>query len=91
MGSFNIDLTNTLVGFEKFNQLCDVFNLTNLTKSKTNSTNNHKSIIDMFFTNKPSSFHKNSYHREWSEWLSETDFHIFQTTLFKANAKNYEV
>ena len=64
MGSFNIDLTNKLVDFEKFSQLCDVFNLTNLTKSKTNFTKNHKSIIDMFFTNKPLSFHKNSYHRE---------------------------
>ena len=43
-------------GFDKPEELCDIFNLTNLVKSETCYTNNHKSTIDLFFMNKPLSF-----------------------------------
>ena len=57
MGDFNIDITKEYFsGFDKLEELCDTFNLTNLIKSETCYTNNYKSTIDLFFTNKPLSF-----------------------------------
>ena len=57
MGDFNIDITKEYFsGFDKLEELCDTFNLTNLIKSETCYTNNHKSTIDLFFPNKPLSF-----------------------------------
>ena len=57
MGDFNIDITNEYFsGFDKLEELCDTFNLTNLIKSETCYTNNHKSTIGLFFTNKPLPF-----------------------------------
>ena len=43
-------------GFNKLEELRDVFNLSNLIKSETCYINNHKSTIDLFFTDKPLSF-----------------------------------
>ena len=57
MGDFNIDITKeNFSRFDKLEELCNTFNLTNLIKSETCYTNNHKSTIDLFFTNKPLSF-----------------------------------
>ena len=57
MGDFNIDITKEdCSGFDKLEELRDMFNLTNLSKSETCYTNNHKSTIDLFFTNKLLSF-----------------------------------
>ena len=57
MGDFNIDITKEdCSGFDKLEELRDTFNLTNLIKSGTCYINNHKSTIDLFFTNKPLSF-----------------------------------
>ena len=57
MGDFNIDITKKdCSGFDKLEELRDTFNLTNLIKSETCCINNHKSTIDLFFTNKPLSF-----------------------------------
>ena len=57
MGDFNMDITKEYFsGFDKLEELCDTFNLTNLIKSETCYTNNHKSTIDLFFTSKPLSF-----------------------------------
>ena len=57
MGDFNIDLTKEYFsGFDKLEELCNTFNLTNLIKSETCYTNNHISTVDLFFTNKPLSF-----------------------------------
>ena len=54
MGDFNIDIAKqNCSGFDKLEELCDTFNLTNLTKSETFYTINHKSIIHLFFTKKP--------------------------------------
>ena len=57
MGDFNIDITREdCSGFDKLEELRDTFNFTNLIKSETCYINNHKSTIDLFFTNKPLSF-----------------------------------
>ena len=51
MGDFNIAVTKeNCSGFDKLEELCDTFNLTNLIKSETCYTNNYKSTIDLFFT-----------------------------------------
>ena len=58
MGDFDIDITKEdCSGFDWLEELCDMlFNLTNLVKSETCYNKNHKSTIDLFFTNKPLSF-----------------------------------
>ena len=61
MGDFNIDITEEDCSrFDKLEELRDTFNLTDLIKSETCYINNHKSTIDLFFTNKPLSFQGNS-------------------------------
>ena len=57
MGDFNIDVNkNEAIGHNKLDIFCNTFNLTNLFKSDTCFTNNHKSTIDLFLRNKPCSF-----------------------------------
>ena len=46
MGDFNIDFKNKGAGFDKLSEMSDTFNLTNLTKSETCYTKNHKPLID---------------------------------------------
>ena len=58
MGDFNLDLKIKGVDFNKLYQFCDLFNITNLTKTKTCFTKSHKSLIDLLLTNMPSSFQK---------------------------------
>ena len=57
MGDFNISINkDETIGHDKSDVFCDTVNLTNLVKSNTCYTNNHKSTIDLFLTNKPRSF-----------------------------------
>ena len=58
MGDFNIDLKIKGFGFNKLDQFCNLFNLTNLIKTDTCFPKSHKSLIDLFSTNKPLSFRK---------------------------------
>ena len=58
MGDFNIDLKIKGFGFNKRDKLCDLFNLTNLIRTETCFTKSHKSLIDLFLTNKPLSFQR---------------------------------
>ena len=58
MRDFNIDLKIKGFGFNKLDQFCDLFNLTNLIKTETCFTKSHKSLIDLFLTNKPLSIQK---------------------------------
>ena len=44
------------LGYDKLDEFCDLFNLTNLIKLETCFTKNHKSLTDLVLTNKPSSF-----------------------------------
>ena len=57
MVDFNIDINKDEgVSLDKLDVFCDTFNSTNLVKSETCNTNNHKSTTDLFLTNKPRSF-----------------------------------
>ena len=80
MGDFNIDINkNEAIGHDKLDVFCITLNLTNLVKSDTCFTNNHKSTIDLFLTNKPRSFQFTS--------VTETglrDYHRLITTFMKS-------
>ena len=80
MDDFNIDANkNEAIGHDKLDIFCNTFNLTNLVKSDTCFTNNHKSTIDLFLTNKPRSFQFTS--------VTETglsDYHRLITTFMKS-------
>ena len=80
MGDFNIHTNkNETIGHDKLDVFCDTLSLTNLLKSDTCYTNNHKSTIDLFLTNKPRSFQFTS--------VTETglsDYHRLITTFMKS-------
>ena len=56
MGDFSIDKRNKGREYDKLEDVCSFFNLSNLIKSETCSSKNHKSTIDLFTTNKPNCF-----------------------------------
>ena len=80
MGDFNIDINkDEAIGHDKLDVFCNTLNLTNLVKSDTCFTNNHKSTIDLFLTNKPRSFQFTS--------VTETglsDYHRLITPFIKS-------
>ena len=79
MGDFNIEFKNKGAGFDKLSEMYDTFNLTNLIKSETCYTKNHKSLTDLFFRNKPLHFQKTH--------VIETglsDYHKLISTFFKS-------
>ena len=41
------------LGYDKLDEFCDLFNLTNFIESEIYFTKNHKSLIDLFLTNRP--------------------------------------
>ena len=43
---------------DNLDEFCNLFDLTNLVKTETRCTENHKSTIDLFLTNRPLSFQK---------------------------------
>ena len=54
---FNIDINkDDAIGHDKLDVFCDTLNLTDLVKSERCYSNNHKSTIDLFLTNKRRSF-----------------------------------
>ena len=68
------------LGYHKRDEFYALLNLTNLIKSETSFTKNHKSLIDLFLTNTPLSFQKTH--------VSETrlsNYHKLITTFFKTN------
>ena len=57
MGDYNIDVNkDEAIGHDKLDAFCNTLNLTNLLKSDTCYTNNHKSTADLFLTSRPRSF-----------------------------------
>ena len=48
MEDFNIDLQIKGIGFNKFDEICDLFDITHLIKSETCFTKSHKFLIDFF-------------------------------------------
>ena len=91
MGDFNFDINKDEVeGLERLDVFCNTLNLTNLVKSYTCYTNNHKSTIDLFLTNKTYSFQFTS--------VTETgpsDYHRLSATFIKSyfeiKTKNYSL
>ena len=78
MGDFNIDRRTKGRKYEKFEDFCSLFNLSNLIKTETCFSKNHKSTIDLFLTNRPNYFQHT--------YVTETglsDFHKIGT-FFKA-------
>ena len=77
MGDFSVDLNIKGISFNKLDEFCDLFKLTNLIKLETCFT---KSLIDLFLTNKPLSFQKMH--------VTETglsDCHKLISTFFKSH------
>ena len=58
MGDFNIDISTAGMDVDKLDEFCNLFDQTNLIKTETYCTKNHKSAIDLFLTNRPLSFQK---------------------------------
>ena len=58
MGDLNVDMKSKSFQYDKLDEFCDLFNLTNLIKSETCFTNNHESLTDLSLTNTPLSFQK---------------------------------
>ena len=52
LGDFNIDINTAGMDVHKLDKLCNLFDLTNLIKTETCCTKNHKSTIDLFLTNR---------------------------------------
>ena len=80
MGDFDIDINTAGMDVDKLDEFCNLFDLTNLIKTETCCTKNHKSTIDLFLTNRPLSFQKNR--------TSETgisDYHELISTFFKSH------
>ena len=81
MGDFNIDIKKeNSTAYDKLEEFCDTFNLTNLVKSETCFMNNHKSTIDLILTNKSRSFQITN--------VTETgvsDCHKLTTTFMKSH------
>ena len=65
---------------DKLDEFCNLFDLTNLIKTETCCTKNHKSTIDLFLTNRPLSFQKN---RTTETGIS--DYHELISTFFKSH------
>ena len=80
IGDFNVDVNkNEAIGHGKLDVFCNTLNLTNLVKSDTCFTNNHKSTIDLSLTKKPRSFQFTS--------VTETglsDYHRLIATFMKS-------
>ena len=58
MVDFNIDINTAGMKVGKIDEFCNLFDLTNLIKTETSCTKNHKSATDLFLTNRPLSFQK---------------------------------
>ena len=58
MGDFNIDIKTAGMEVDKLDEFCNLFDLTNLIKTETFCTKNHKSTIVLILTNRPLSFQK---------------------------------
>ena len=94
MGDFTINATNGGVEFDKLDEFCDLFNLTNLITS-TCFTKTHKSTIDLILTNKESCFHKtkvtetglSDFHRLISKFLRSQCCRLKPKKIYYRNFK----
>ena len=65
MGDFNIDVNASGPGKDKLDKFSNLFDSTNLVIEVACCTNNHRSTIDLILRNRPDSFQKNLYNRNW--------------------------
>ena len=97
MGDFSIDATNTEVKFDKLDEFCDLFKLTNLITSPTCFTKTHKSTIDLILKIKESCFQKtkvtetglSDFHRPISTFLRSQFCQLKPKKIFYRNFKNF--
>ena len=78
MGDFNIEITTKGKEYEKFEDFCTLFNLSNLINTETCFGKNYRSTIDLFTTNKPNCFQHT--------YVTQTglgNFHKMICTFFK--------
>ena len=80
MGEFNIAMNTAGMDFDKLDEFCNLFDLTNLIKTETCCTKNHKSTKDLFLTNRPLSFQKT---RTTETGIS--DYHKLIPTFLKSH------
>ena len=65
MGDFNIDVTKKGTEFDKLDEFCGLFNLTNLVTLPILFTKTHKSTFDLILTSKGNCFEKNKSYGNW--------------------------
>ena len=63
MGDFNIDIRTKDREYEKFEDFCSLFSLSNLIKTETCFSKNDKSLIDLFTTNTQVVFNTRTYQK----------------------------
>ena len=85
IGDFNIDINTTGMDVDKLDEFCNLFDLTNLIKTETCCTKNHKSTVDLFLTNWPLPFQKN---RTTETGIS--DYHKLISTFFKISLYTFK-
>ena len=98
IGDFNANFKNKGAGFDKLSEMCDTFDLTNLIKSETCYTKNHKSLIYLFSTNKPFSFQKthvtetglDNYHKLISTFVKSRFSKARPKVIKYRNYKNFD-
>ena len=84
IGDFDIDMKSESLGYDKLDEFCDLFNLTNLIKLETCFTKNHKSpLIDLFLTNTLLFFQKT--HVSETGLINGLISNKLITTFFKTN------
>ena len=83
--------------YDKLDQFCNLFNLTNLIKSETCFTKSHKSLIDLFLTNIPLFFQKthvseaglSEYDKLTTTFVKTNSSHLRPKVLSYRNYKNF--
>ena len=97
MGDFNIDINTAGMEVDKPDEFCNLFDLTNLIKTETCCTINHKSTTDLFLTNRPLSFQKtritetgiNDYHKVILIFFKCHYTRLKPKTIYYRNYKNF--
>ena len=97
MGGFNVAVANKGVEFDKVDESCDLFNLTNLVTSPTCFTKTHKSAIDLILTNTRNCFQNTKltetglshFHKLISTFLQSHFSRLNSKTIYYRNYKKF--
>ena len=88
LGDFNIDVKAAGRELDKFDEFCDLLNLTNLVRNKTCFTRDHKSTVDLILTNKPKSFQNTCITETGLSDFNKLTLTFFQNSNYSSEAKN---